>query len=251
MDKSCRFRFWLLELRLVEANGQLDVAPIGAIGIINIPLPAIVDGRLPEAQVQCFTPPPGMDAILREPPSPISPDVLWTPPHRGTRLKVSIEKPTCQRDPVVVYWPSGFLEAWCTKAKKRHFFKNIYNGLLALPPSAAGPPNQYFPEQVWFFGLGTPGLQKTTWPINHYGIPLNLKVHAKQPSNQVATVVVPEVPAPADTNQVASVVVPSPAAESSATLRRATSQSPRPKGWCLMPSSWRFGEPRANATRLV
>ena len=125
MDKSCRFRFWLLELRLVEANGQLDVAPIGAIGIINIPLPAIVDGRLPEAQVQCFTPPPGMDAILREPPSPISPDVLWTPPHRGTRLKVSIEKPTCQRDPVVVYWPSGFLEAWCTKAKKRHFFKNI------------------------------------------------------------------------------------------------------------------------------
>jgi hypothetical protein len=25
---------------------------------------------------------------------------------------------------------------------------------------------------LWFFGLGTPGLQKTTWPINHYGIPL-------------------------------------------------------------------------------
>jgi hypothetical protein len=127
----------------------------------------------------------------------------------------------------MVYWPSGFLEAWGTKAKKPHFFKNIYNGLLALPASAAGPKKQYFREQAWFFGLGTPGLQKNTWPINHYGIPLNLKVHAKQPSNQVATVVVPEVPAPADTNQVASVVV------------------------CLMPSSWRFGEPRANATRLV
>ncbi len=29
-----------------------------------------------------------------------------------------------------------------------------------------------FPGKLWFFGLGTPGLQKTTWPINHYGIPL-------------------------------------------------------------------------------
>ena len=126
----------------------------------------------------------------------------------------------------MVYWPSGFLEAWGTKAKKPHLLQEN-TGLLALPPSAARPKNHYVFENVWLFGRGTPGLQKNTWPINHYGIPLNLKVHAKQPSNQVATVVVPEVPAPADTNQVASVVV------------------------CLMPSSWRFGEPRANATRLV
>ena len=121
MDKSCRFRFWLLELRLVEANGQLDVAPIHAIGIINIPLPATVDVQLPEEQPQCFTTPPSMDAILRQPPSPISTDVLWTPPRRGTRLKVSIEKRTCQRDPAAVYWPSVFLEAWGAKAKKHIF----------------------------------------------------------------------------------------------------------------------------------
>ncbi len=27
-----------------------------------------------------------------------------------------------QKDPVVVYWPSGFLEAWGTKANKNHTF---------------------------------------------------------------------------------------------------------------------------------
>ncbi len=27
-------------------------------------------------------------------------------------------------------------------------------------------------ELVFLLGLGTPGLPKTTWPINHYGIPL-------------------------------------------------------------------------------
>jgi hypothetical protein len=33
-------------------------------------------------------------------------------------------------------------------------------GLLALPPKAARPINQSSPENMWFFGLGTPGLQK-------------------------------------------------------------------------------------------
>ncbi len=75
-----------------------------------------------------------------------------------------------QRDPVVVCWPSGgFLEAWGTKAKKPQLFKKR----LVFGLAAARPKNQFFPEQVWFFGLGTPGLQKTTWPTNHYGIPLN------------------------------------------------------------------------------
>ncbi len=94
VDKSCRFRFWLLELRLVEANAKCDVAPIAAIGLVHIPSPPIVDGQLPEAQLQRFTEPPGMGAILIEPPNPISPDVPWTPPHSGTRLKVGIEKGT-------------------------------------------------------------------------------------------------------------------------------------------------------------
>jgi hypothetical protein len=43
-----------------------------------------------------------------------------------------------QRKPELVFWPSCFLEAWGTKAK-----------------------NHLFLENVWFFGLGTPGLQKT------------------------------------------------------------------------------------------
>ncbi len=30
-----------------------------------------------------------------------------------------------QKDPEVVFWPSGILEAWGTKAKKPHIFKNI------------------------------------------------------------------------------------------------------------------------------
>ncbi len=30
-----------------------------------------------------------------------------------------------QRDPVVVYWPSGFLEAWGTNANKPHFFRTL------------------------------------------------------------------------------------------------------------------------------
>ncbi len=40
----------------------------------------------------------------------------------------------------MVFWPSGLLEAWGAKAKK---------------PS--------LPENVWFLGLGAPGL-KNTWP---------------------------------------------------------------------------------------
>jgi hypothetical protein len=44
-------------------------------------------------------------------------------------------------------WPSGFLEAWCAKAKKHSFLEN-----------------------VWFVDLGAPGLNKTTWLKNHFGI---------------------------------------------------------------------------------
>ena len=74
----------------------------------------------------------------------------------------------------MVYWPSGFLEAKGYHGQKTTLFQKN-TGLLALPPRAARPINQYFHEKVWFFGLGTPGLPKTTWPINHYGIPLTLQ----------------------------------------------------------------------------
>ncbi len=39
-------------------------------------------------------------------------------------------------------------------------------------PKAARPPKHSFPEHVQFCGLGTPGLQSTTWPKNHFEIPL-------------------------------------------------------------------------------
>ncbi len=71
---------------------------------------------------------------------------------------------TYQRDPVVVYLPSCFLETWGAKANKPHFFmKILVFGLAAFGGKAK---NKYFHEQVCFFGLGTPGLQKNTWQIN-------------------------------------------------------------------------------------
>ncbi len=44
------------------------------------------------------------------------------------------------------------------------------SGFLAVPPKAASPNNHSFVDNVWLFGFGTPGLQKTTWPQNHFGI---------------------------------------------------------------------------------
>ncbi len=55
--------------------------------------------------------------------------------------------------------------------KTTHFQE--HRGILALPPSAARPKNNSFPEKVLFFSLGTPGLPKNTWPKDHFGIPLN------------------------------------------------------------------------------
>jgi hypothetical protein len=64
----------------------------------------------------------------------------------------------CQRDPGVVFGPSGFLKALGAKAKKPHIFrKGMIFGLAAFERNS-------FPENVWFFGLGTPGLPNTTLP---------------------------------------------------------------------------------------
>ncbi len=76
-----------------------------------------------------------------------------------------------QRGPEVVLlakWLFGGLG--CQGQKSTPFQEN--NACLALPPSAARPKNHYVPKQVWFFGLGTPGLQKNTWPKKHVGITL-------------------------------------------------------------------------------
>ncbi len=39
-------------------------------------------------------------------------------------------------------------------------------------PGAPRPQDHAFFRNEWSFGLGTPGLQKTTWPNKHCGIPL-------------------------------------------------------------------------------
>ena len=67
-----------------------------------------------------------------------------------------------QRDPEVFFWPSVFLEAWSTKAKTPHIFQKRVV-LLAGPPSAARPTNHSFLKNMWICGLGTQGLQKTSW----------------------------------------------------------------------------------------
>ncbi len=46
---------------------------------------------------------------------------------------------------------------------------------MALPPSSARPKTIIFLKPFGFFGLVTPGLQETTWPKNHFGIPLNCR----------------------------------------------------------------------------
>ena len=65
-----------------------------------------------------------------------------------------------QRDPVVVFWPSCFLEAWGTKAKKPHMVKNI-TVFLAVPPKAARPNTSFFLEHVWLLALVPKAFKKT------------------------------------------------------------------------------------------
>ena len=57
-----------------------------------------------------------------------------------------------QKDPVVVYWPSVFLEAWGTKAKKPHFMKDI---LVYWPCRLRrqGQKNSMFLKQCGFLAL--------------------------------------------------------------------------------------------------
>jgi hypothetical protein len=85
-----------------------------------------------------------------------------------------IARPFNQRDPEVVCWPSvlfwglGHRGQKTTLAHEKH-------GCLALPPSAARPNNNSVSDDLWFWGLGAPGLQKNTWPQNRFGIPLTLR----------------------------------------------------------------------------
>ncbi len=67
------------------------------------------------------------------------------------------------------FWPSFFLGGLGCLGQKNKRFQET-SGFFAWPPSAAGPNNHYFLEDVWFFGLGTPGLQKATWLTNHFEI---------------------------------------------------------------------------------
>jgi hypothetical protein len=59
-----------------------------------------------------------------------------------------------QRDPEVVWGPSGFMEAWCTKAEKPRFVQKPVSFGLA---SFGGKANQHI---RCFVGFGTPDFQK-------------------------------------------------------------------------------------------
>ncbi len=63
-----------------------------------------------------------------------------TPPaHDPLKVPLKLRNRICryQRDPAVVVWPSGFLEAWGTKAKKPHTVqKQVVNGLAAFGATA-------------------------------------------------------------------------------------------------------------------
>ncbi len=66
----------------------------------------------------------------------------------------------------MVFWRPGV-----PRQKNTHSLKKN-SGRLALPPSAARPRNHNVLENVWLFGRGTSGLQKTTLAKNNFGIPL-------------------------------------------------------------------------------
>jgi hypothetical protein len=57
------------------------------------------------------------------------------------------------------------------RPKTIHFPETSF--FLALPPKAARLNNHSFLENVCYFGLGTPGLQKTLGQQKHFGIPLS------------------------------------------------------------------------------
>ncbi len=56
------------------------------------------------------------------------------------------------------------------RPRNAHFQEST--SCLALPPKAARPTNHSVPAHVSLFGRGTLGLHKTSWPKNHFGIPL-------------------------------------------------------------------------------
>jgi hypothetical protein len=85
----------------------------------------------------------------------------------GPKPSIFIGKTIRQRDSEVFFWPSGFLEAWGTKAKQPQIFRKRVV-LLALPPRSARPKNHSILEDECFFGLGTYCLQKDTWPKKHF-----------------------------------------------------------------------------------
>ncbi len=107
-----------------------------------------------------------------------------------------------QRNPEILFWPSGFLEAWGTKATRsivsgkcvvfglgtlglhQTTWLNKHSGMDTAFLSNVfltfsghcrpwGPPRSTANLQS-FFGLGALGLQKTTWLNQHFGMPSSM-----------------------------------------------------------------------------
>ncbi len=76
-----------------------------------------------------------------------------------------------QRDREVFFLAKCFLEAWGTKATKPHMFRNM----LVFCPCRLRRPGQktiLFWNMCGFLALVPQASPKTTWPRNHFGIPL-------------------------------------------------------------------------------
>ncbi len=76
-----------------------------------------------------------------------------------------------QRDPKWLFGQVFFGGLGYQGQKTTHVQK--ISGCLALPPKAARPQNHYVPEQVCFFGLCTPGLNKKRFAKKPLRVPFD------------------------------------------------------------------------------
>jgi hypothetical protein len=100
------------------------------------------------------------------------------------KIKICQRMDLSQRDPDIVFGPSGVLEAWGTKAKKPHSFRKR---MICWPCRLRRQGKKHdFHQKVRFGHLSTPGLQKKHLVKKHFGIPLSLRFGLKLPGPAVA-----------------------------------------------------------------
>ncbi len=95
------------------------------------------------------------------------------PDHPGTSTKPEPQLTNREQDPqrgsaeAPFLYPLGIWLVGGTLARgiPKCFLGQVFLGRLGAPRQT----NHTFSGTEWFFGLGTPGLRKTTWPKKHFG----------------------------------------------------------------------------------